>query len=42
MLGHKIINQKPLHDQRFKYLGKAGFIEIEKLLLENTIGFFDS
>jgi hypothetical protein len=42
MQGHKIINQNPLHDQRFKYLGKAGFMDIRKLALENTIGFFDS
>ncbi len=39
MHGHKIINQNVLHYLRFTYLGKAGFMDIRKLALENTIGF---
>ena len=42
MHGHKIINQNDLHDLMFTYLRKAGFMDIRKLALENTIGFFDS
>lgn len=40
--GHKIFNQNALHDLRFTILGTAGFMDIRKLVLENTIGFFDS
>jgi hypothetical protein len=31
-----------LYSSARAYLGKRGFIEIEKLALENTVGFIDS